>query len=142
MPLIHWNGRIVEIMAYMAVFLTERVTAVEQKLLPFTKYLNLVGLVLLIFLVFCVVSLCLFVFVLCLVYPMLPVFLDFPFLIGSSVSSNVYLFRFQGFVLINMGTIVCLFSFNLWLLITHFHIFKLLFCVFLSSDFYALSVTV
>ena len=34
------------------------------------------------------------------------------------------------------------FSFNLWLLITHFHIFKLLFCVFLSSDFYALSVTV
>ena len=59
MPLIHWNGRIVEIMAYMAVFLTERVTAVEQKLLPFTKYLNLVGLVLLIFLVLC----CVFVFV-------------------------------------------------------------------------------
>jgi hypothetical protein len=140
MPLIHWNGRIVEIMAYMAVFLTERVTAVEQKLLPFTKYLNLVGLVLLIFLVFCVVFLCLFVFVpclvypmlrvfldcpflscvpnvtsvsglsilvlctqcyqcfwivhSCLVYPMLPVFLDCPFLIGSSVYSNVYLFRF------------------------------------------------
>jgi hypothetical protein len=80
MPLIHWNGRIVEIMAYMAVFLTERVTAVEQKLLPFTKYLNLVGLVLLIFLVFCVVFLCLFVFVPCLVYPMLRVFLDCPFL--------------------------------------------------------------
>jgi len=42
----------------------------------------------------CVVLLCLFVFVLCLVYPMLPVFLDFPFLIGSSVSPNVYLLRF------------------------------------------------
>jgi len=44
---------------------------------------------LLIFLVFCVVFL-FFVFVLCLVYPMLPVFLDCPFLITPSVFSNVY----------------------------------------------------
>ena len=35
--------------------------------------------------------LCLFVFVLCLVYPMLPVSLDCPFSIVLSVFSNVYL---------------------------------------------------
>jgi hypothetical protein len=52
----------------------------------------LVGSVLLIFLVFCVVFVVLFVFVLCLVYPMLPVFLDCPFLIAPSVFSNVYLY--------------------------------------------------
>jgi len=34
----------------------------------------------------------LFVFILCLVYPMLPVSLDCPFLIAPSVFSNVYLF--------------------------------------------------
>jgi len=32
-----------------------------------------------------------FVFILCLVYPMLPVSLDCLFVIGSSVFSNVYL---------------------------------------------------
>ena len=39
------------------------------------------------------VALCfaLFVFVLCFVHPMLPVSLDFPFLIAPSVFSNVYL---------------------------------------------------
>ena len=42
----------------------------------------------------CVVFLCLFVFVLCLVYPMLPLHLDCLFLIGSSISSNVDLLRF------------------------------------------------
>ena len=51
----------------------------------------LVGSELLIFLVFCVVFLVLFVLVLYLVYPMLPVSLDCPFLIASSVFSNVYL---------------------------------------------------
>lgn len=46
--------------------------------------------------VFCVVFLCfLFVFVLCLVDPMLPVCLDCPFLTVLSVSSNVYLAIFQ-----------------------------------------------
>ena len=48
---------------------------------------------LLIFLIFCVV-LCfcvLFVFVLCLMYPMLPFSLDCPFVIAPSVFSNVYL---------------------------------------------------
>jgi hypothetical protein len=38
--------------------------------------------------VFCVFVL--FVFVLCLVYPVLPVSLDCPFLIAPSVISNVY----------------------------------------------------
>ena len=33
----------------------------------------------------------LFVVVLCLVYPMLPVSLDYPFLLAPSVFSNVYL---------------------------------------------------
>jgi hypothetical protein len=34
---------------------------------------------------------CIFVlFLFCIVYPMLPVFLDFPFLIAPSVFSNVY----------------------------------------------------
>ena len=51
--------------------------------------------VLLIFLVFCVVLWLLFVFffifVLCLVYPILPVSLDCPFLIVTSVFSNIYL---------------------------------------------------
>jgi hypothetical protein len=47
---------------------------------------------LLIFLVFCV-GLFFCVFVLCLVYPMLPVSLDCPFLIAPSVFSNDYLFQ-------------------------------------------------
>ena len=41
--------------------------------------------------VFCVVFFALFVFILCLVYPMMPVSLDSPFLIAPSVFSNVYL---------------------------------------------------
>jgi hypothetical protein len=55
--------------------------------LEFTPGL-LVGSLLFISLVLCVV-LC-FVFVLCLVYSVLPLCLDFPFLIGPSVLSNVY----------------------------------------------------
>jgi hypothetical protein len=50
--------------------------------------------VLLIFFVFCVVLCCfsfLFVLVLCLVYPILPVSLDCLFLITPSVFSNIYL---------------------------------------------------
>jgi hypothetical protein len=47
--------------------------------------------VLLIFLVFCVVYFCFA----CLVYPMLPVSLDCPFLIPHSVFSNVYLLQFH-----------------------------------------------
>jgi hypothetical protein len=46
---------------------------------------------LLIFLVFSVVVFCLFVFVLCLVYQMLPVSLGCPFLVAPSIISNVYL---------------------------------------------------
>jgi hypothetical protein len=49
--------------------------------------------VLLIFLALCVVFFALFVFVLCIVYPMLPVSLDFPFLIAPSVFDNVYLHK-------------------------------------------------
>ena len=51
----------------------------------------LVGSMLLIFLVFSVVVFCLFVFVLCLVYQMLPVSLGCPFLVAPSIISNVYL---------------------------------------------------
>jgi hypothetical protein len=40
----------------------------------------------------CRVNFCLFVFVLCLVYPMLSVSLDCSFLMTPSVFSNVYLF--------------------------------------------------
>ena len=50
--------------------------------------------VLLIFLALCVVFFALLVFVLCIVYPMLPVSLDFPFLIAPSVFDNVYLHKF------------------------------------------------
>ena len=49
----------------------------------------LMGSVLFIFLVFCVVFFVLLVFVLCLVYPVLPVSMDFPFWIALSVFSNV-----------------------------------------------------
>jgi hypothetical protein len=49
----------------------------------------LVGSVLLIFLVFCVVFFVLFVFVMCLVYPMLQVSLDCTFLIVPSVFCEV-----------------------------------------------------
>ena len=56
--------------------------------------------VLLIFLVSCVVMrFVLFVFVLCLVHPMLPISLDFPFLIAPLVFSDAYLHYFQ-FVLL------------------------------------------
>jgi len=44
-----------------------------------------------IILVLCVMFFVLFVFVHCLVYPMLPVFLDYLFLIAPSLFSNVYL---------------------------------------------------
>ena len=47
--------------------------------------------VFLIFLISYVVLFVLFVFVLCLVYPMLPVFLDFAFLIAPLVFSNISL---------------------------------------------------
>jgi hypothetical protein len=47
--------------------------------------------VFLIFLISCVVLSALFVFVLCLVYPMLPVSLDFAFLIAPLVFSNISL---------------------------------------------------
>ena len=51
----------------------------------------LVGSVLLVFFSFpCCVLFALFVFVLCYKYPMLPVSLNCPFLIASSVFSNVY----------------------------------------------------
>ena len=48
--------------------------------------------VLLIFLVFCVVYFTLLVIALCRVYPMLPMPLDCPFWIATSVFSNVYLY--------------------------------------------------
>jgi hypothetical protein len=51
----------------------------------------LVGSMLLMLSVFCVVFFVLFVFVLCLMYPMLPVSLDCPFLIAPSVFSSLYL---------------------------------------------------
>jgi hypothetical protein len=50
----------------------------------------LVGSVLLIFLVFCVVFLLLFVFILCLVCPVLTVSLDYPFFIAPSGFSDIY----------------------------------------------------
>jgi len=52
-------------------------------------------LLLLIFLVFCVVFFALFAFVLCLVYLMLPVSLDCPFLISPSGFSNVDIPHFR-----------------------------------------------
>ena len=47
---------------------------------------------LIVLLVFCVVIFVLFVIVLCLVYPVLPVSLDCPFLIAPSVFSNIYFY--------------------------------------------------
>ena len=44
------------------------------------------------FLAFCFAFFVLLVFVLCLMYPMLPLFLDFTFLNASSVFSNIYLY--------------------------------------------------
>jgi hypothetical protein len=57
----------------------------------FSVWFLLLGSVLLIFFVFCVMLLVLFVFVLCLVYSMLPVSLDYLFLIAPSVFSTIYL---------------------------------------------------
>jgi hypothetical protein len=51
--------------------------------------------VLLVFLVFCGVFFVLFDFVLCLMYPMLPVSLDWRFLISTLVFTNVYAIRLQ-----------------------------------------------
>ena len=68
----------------------------KQKLLKRRKHLGyrfVVGFELLIVLVICVVV-CfyiLYVFVLCFMCPMRPVFLDYPFLIALSVFSNDYL---------------------------------------------------
>ena len=67
----------------------------KQNLITLLEHLGsppvfVVGSVLLIFLVFCVVS-PLFVFLLCLTCPMLPVSLGYPFFIAPSVFSNVYL---------------------------------------------------
>jgi hypothetical protein len=39
---------------------------------------------------YCIVSFVLFVFILCFVYPMLPISMDFPFWIAPSVFSDVY----------------------------------------------------
>jgi hypothetical protein len=49
------------------------------------------GVVLLNVLLFCAMMFVLFVFVLCFVYPMLPVSLDCPFVIVPSVFFNIYL---------------------------------------------------
>ena len=65
---------------------------------------SLMGSVLLIFLVLCVVFFVLFVFNLCLVYSMLPVFLECAFLIAPSVFSNVYLMEF---ILVQVDKYVC-----------------------------------
>ena len=46
------------------------------------------------FILFYFIFCCFFAFVLCLVYPMLPVSLDCPFLFVSSVFSNVYLKKY------------------------------------------------
>ena len=55
---------------------------------------------LVVFNTYCVVFLVLFVFLLCLVYSMLPVSLEYPFLISPSVFSLVYLLEFPLFVLL------------------------------------------
>ena len=81
---------------WLYIRLTRRVSYKKQKLLKRSKHLGsrfVVGSELLVVLVFCVVV-CfyvLFVFVLCLVCPILPVSLDCPFLITPSVFSNDYL---------------------------------------------------
>jgi len=51
-------------------------------------------------LVFCGVLLVLFVFLLCFLYPILPVSLDCPFFIAPSVFSNVYPISTRGIILI------------------------------------------
>ena len=58
----------------------------------------LVASVLLIILVFCVLLFLLYVFALCLVFPMLPVFFDCQFVIVPSVLSNAYVsINFQSY---------------------------------------------
>jgi len=74
---------------------------------------------LLIILVFCVVlciPLSLFVFVLCLVYPVLTLCLDFPFLIATSVFSNVYnkMVWFGLWCLTKLSTIHCISVISWW----------------------------
>jgi hypothetical protein len=51
--------------------------------------------VLLIFLVYCVLFFALFVFVLCLVFPVLPVSLDSPFLIAPSLFLKLFIFKIR-----------------------------------------------
>ena len=58
----------------------------------------MVGSVLIIFVIFCDLFFVLFVFIMCLVYLILPISLDCPFLIAPSVFSNVYLLKFKSAV--------------------------------------------
>ena len=75
------------------IWVTRRVSYMEQELLTFREQLSLppvlMRYVLLIFSVFCVVFVCLRRIYVC---PILPVSLDCPFLIAPVVFSNVYLF--------------------------------------------------
>ena len=65
-------------------------TMFDSSLPPVVHTPFLMGCMLLIFLPFCVVSFSSFVLVLCLLYSMLAVSLNYPFLIAPSVFSNVY----------------------------------------------------
>ena len=65
-------------------------TMFDSSLPPVVHTPFLMGWMFLIFLPFCVVSFASFVLVLCLLYSMLAVSLNYPFLIAPSVFSNVY----------------------------------------------------
>ena len=84
---------------WLHIWVTRRLS--YRNCLPFTStWVHtriLVRSVLPIVLVFCVVCFALFVFVLCLVYPMLSVSLDCPFLITLSVFSNVVMHTIRSF---------------------------------------------
>ena len=66
----------------------------------------------------CVVAL--FVSVLCLVYPMLPVLLDCPFLIAPLVFSNVYLVVFVVVFRVVFCRSLCLFYFHFIIILLSF----------------------
>jgi hypothetical protein len=83
----YWCPTHLDYMNSMAVVLWEVCTAYRSWV--HTQFL--VGSLLVIFLVFCVVFFVLFAFVLCRVYPIMPVSLDCPFLIARSVFPNIYL---------------------------------------------------
>ena len=127
------------------IWVTRRVSYMEQELLTFREQLSLrpvlMRYVLLIFSVFCVVFVCLRRIYVC---PILPVSLDCPFLIAPVVFSNVYLFAcLRRIYVLYALSCQCLWIVHSWLplLFSLTFICLLVFVVYMSCMPYLASVS-